>query len=132
MNNITFAEYRKEIYSLALALVGDAIDALQYDGYEVISRDDVEDRIIGTDYLTMDSLLHEAIDGHQWIIYYAYNDDVLRYTEHSDAYQDCYSNEDLGQLVAEKGFDSAKAMMAYFAMYNDVLDHLDEAIENKF
>lgn len=124
MNNITFSEYRKEIEELATCLVDDAIDALEYDKEE-ITRESVEDII-------MDSLLHETIDGHQWVIYYAYNDEVLTHTEFPEAYQDVYSNEDLGQLVAEKGFDSAKMVMAFYAMYNDVLSQIDWAIGEKF
>lgn len=122
MNNITRKEYIKEIEDLATCLVDDA--AMVHAALE-ITRESVFDSI-------MDSLLHETIDCHQWIIYYAYNDDVLRYTSNVDAYEDVYDNESLGELVKEKGFDDAKMMMAYYAMYNDVLEQLEPALDNKF
>ena len=124
MNNITRKEYIKEIEELATCLVDDARDELD-DLNDLVNRENVMDWI-------MDNALHEAIDGHQWIIYYTYNDDVLRYTSNVGAYEDAYDNESLGELVKEKGFDGAKMMMAYYAMYNDVLEQLEEAIEDKF
>lgn len=122
--NITENNYWKEIDSLASSLVDDAIDDLEYEGEE-ITRESIED-------LINDSLLHETIDGHQWVIYYAYNDDVLRYTSNGDAYEYVYGNEMLGELVKDKGIDSAKMMMAYFAMYADVQEQLGFAVGNKF
>ena len=114
----------KEIEDLAFALVDDALNELDCQG-EQVTPEEVEEWI-------MDSALHETIDGHQWVIYYAYNDDVLRHTEFPEAYPDVHDNESFGQLVAEKGFDSAKMMMAFYAMYNDVLSQLDWAIGEKF
>lgn len=109
-------EYWKEIKSIAANLVSEAMQEKDND------REEAEEYI-------NDSYLHETIDGHQWVIYYSYNDDVLKYSDNDEAYQDCYSNEDLGALVAEKGLDDAKTMMAFFAMYQDVQNHLSDAFD---
>lgn len=116
--NISQNDYTKEILEIAESMVETAFD--EYDEVETV--EDAEE-------LINDTLLHEAIDGHQWVIYYAYNDDVLKHSDNDEAYQDVYCNEDLGALVAEKGIDGVKPMMAYFAMYQDVQDHLSDALE---
>lgn len=124
--NITKEQYWKEIEDLAFCLVDDAIDQLgDATSESLVTPEEVED-------LINDSLLHETIDGHQWIIYYAYNNDVLLCTSNVGAYEDAYDNESLGELVKEKGLDGAKMMMAYYAMYNDVLEQLEPALDNKF
>lgn len=110
-------EYTTEIKELAESIVETAYN--EYD--EVTDQESAEE-------LINDTLLHETIDGHQWVIYCAYNDDVLKYSDNDEAYQDCYGNEDLGALVAEKGIDGVKPMMAFFAMYQDVQDQLNDAL----
>jgi hypothetical protein len=68
-------------------------------------------------------LTHEAVDGHQWIIYTYYNAQVLQHSRNDDAYF-----ENFGPLEAT-GYSDAMAKMAYAAMHQDVMECLDDAIE---
>ena len=118
MTDLTQQEYNTEIKSIAECMVSTAFN--EYDEVETIEQ---------AEELINDSLLHETIDGHQWIIYYSYNDDVIRYSDNADAYQDVYSNEDAGALIAEKGLDDFGTVRAYWAMYTDVQEQLQEVLE---
>ena len=118
MDNITQQSYNKEIRDLATCLVEEA-----YRDYnDIETREEAEESL-------NDMLLHEAIDDHQWIIYYYGNDKVLEFTDNYDAYKDVYSDEDLGALVADKGLEGAKTAIAYFAMYQDVSELLEAALD---
>jgi hypothetical protein len=83
--NITYQEYLAEVRSIAKNAIEEAGEYEQ----------DVYDTA------------HEAVDGHQWIIYYAYNDDVIRHSGNPDAWQDCYAMEYIGQLVVDEGMQGA-------------------------
>lgn len=116
MQDITQSSYNEEIKDIATNLVDELMSENDND------RSEAEE-------LAYDRL-HETIDGHQWVIYSAYNDEVLKYSDNDEAYQDCYDNESLGALVAEKGIDGVKPMMAYFAMYQDVSEQLEQAFDD--
>ena len=72
---------------------------------------------------------HEVVDGHQWIIYNAYNDDVIKHSGNADAWEDCYTNEDIGRVVTENGMDHARMVQAYFAMRQDVSEEIHKHME---
>lgn len=63
----------------------------------------------------LDDWLHETIDGHEFVIYTHKARLVLVATDHPDAYEDEYGDE---QHTVEQA--------AYAAMMRDVRDHLDE------
>ena len=114
MNN---SEYYLEIQSIAANLVSEAMDQCSNDKEEALE-------------LINDSLLHETIDGHQWVIYYSYNAEVIQHSSNSDAYQDIYDNESLGQLVTDRGVDSLNTMIAFFAMYTDVQELIGDCMDD--
>ena len=116
MSEISSSQYWDEIQSIADNMVSEVMAETDND------RDAAEDII-------NDSRLHETCDGHQWVIYYAYNDDVLRHTDNEDYYADNFGAEDMGRIVAEQGLDSLKTAMAFFAMYADVQDKLSDAFD---
>jgi hypothetical protein len=65
--------------------------------------------------------LNQTIDGHQWIIYYSYNIDVLRFTDNRDAYYD-----QMGEWpTSDTGLQGMLAAIAYQSMYQDVMDGLE-------
>jgi hypothetical protein len=113
MNNI---EYDTEIKAIAACLVEDAME--HHDNDKEAALEAIND-----------SWLHQTIDGHQWVIYYSYNHDVLRHSRNSEEYESVYDDDGLGALVREKGVNSLHMMMAYFAMYADVQQALDDAFE---
>ncbi len=106
MTNITYREYRDEISDLAEDLYKEAMEEHPED------EDDREDYIL--------ERVNEIVDGHQWIIYYAYNLSVYEHSPNADAYQDRYGNEDLGSIVADRGLLSLHTVIAYCAMQADI------------
>lgn len=69
---------------------------------------------------------HEQVEGHQWIIYYAYNDDLLKHASDPDAWEQVYRNEEIGYLVTTEGMTGARSVQAYWAMLEDVNSALHE------
>ena len=69
--------------------------------------------------------VHETVDGHEWIIYYAHNTEVIQHTYNDRAYEDVYSSEELGELVKDKGVLGLNTMIAYFAMAQALLEEIN-------
>ena len=120
-------EYMTEIEELAEMIIEQAKDEASKDndkaeGIRMFTREQIEDAI-------HDHWLHETIDGHQWVIYYSYNDDVIKHSDNSDAWEDIYSSEDMGELVKNQGMDSARTAQAFWAMYQDVSDKIYEELK---
>jgi len=106
MENVTYSEYWQQINSMAEDIIEEAKEYGQ-DLYDVV---------------------HETVDGHQWVIYYSCNDDVLRHAGNSDAWEEFYSPEDIGRLVADQGMDGARAAQAFFAMLQDVHETIHDLL----
>ena len=116
MSNITSSQYWNEVQSIAVSIAEDAMS------YCDNNRKDAEELII-------DSLLHETIDGHQWIIYYAYNLDVYQHSDNSDYYIDNFGGDDAAYVLKEKGLDGLHQVLAYWSLYADVQDKISEALD---
>ena len=106
-------EYHVEISDIASDLYDEALG--QNDNDHESAMDDISD-----------DLLHELVDGHRWIIYTYSNELVARFSNNSEAYLDCYDSESIGQLVSDKGLDAVKPIIAYFAMYQDIMSAIYE------
>lgn len=117
MKDITRTSYNDEIRSIADNLVSEAMEQCEN------NRDKAEEAI-------SDSMLHETIDGHQWVIYTAYNLDVLKHSESHDAYTDNFGADDACQVLKDRGVDGLHAVMAYCAMEQDVRNVLDAAFDD--
>jgi hypothetical protein len=65
-------------------------------------------------------VVHELVDGHQWVIYTHYGLQVLQYSRHENAYFDTF-----GPLTADT-FCSVMAKLTYAAMEADVQETLSE------
>ena len=116
MSNITSSQYWNDVQSLAVSIAEDAMS------YCDNNREEAEE-------LINDSLLHETIDGHQWIIYYAYNLDVYQYSDNSDYYIDNFGGDDATYVLKEKGLDGLHQALAFWALYADVQDKIGEALD---
>jgi hypothetical protein len=68
--------------------------------------------------------VHEAIDGHQWVIYTSYNLDVLKHCSDESAGID-EGIIDANAALAEGGLSRLTAQLACCAMERDVYDELD-------
>ena len=116
MSNITSSQYGNEIQSLAVSIAEDAMS--QCDN----NREEAEE-------LINDSLLHETIDGHQWVIYYAYNLDVYQHSNNPDYYIDNFGGDDAAFVLKEKGLDGLHNVLAFWSLYADVQDKIEEALD---
>ena len=116
MSNITSSsQYWIEVQSLAVAIAEDAMS--QCDN----SREEAEE-------LINDSLLFETIGAHQWIIYNAYNLELLQYSDNSDRYVDEFGTEDAAIVLKESGLDGLHQALAFWALYADVQEKIEEAL----
>ena len=119
MERITSSEYWVEIDSIAENMASEALS--DNDNDIDAARDDIQD-----------SRLHETIDGHQWVIYYAYNDDVLYHSENSDYYENNFGTDEMAHTIKERGLDGLKTVMAFWAMYADVQDIINDKLDEAF
>lgn len=111
-------DYTQQIRAIAAELVSEAMDQSDND------KDQAEE-------LINDTLLHETIDGHEWVIYYAYNLDVIKYSDNEDYMEQNFGNEYAGEIMADKGLDGLHTVIAFWCMYADVQDELETAF-NEF
>jgi len=111
-------EYNKGIRDLAESIVETAYN--EYD--EVTDRETAEE-------LINDRLLHETIDGHQWVIYNSYNASVMQYSDNEDYYIDNFGTEDAGIVLKEHGLNGLHNVIAYWCMYADVQEQLEIAFD---
>ena len=109
-------EYWKEVNELAATIVSESMEESDND------RDAAEE-------LINDSRLHETIDGHQWIIYYTYNLDVLKYSDNAEYYQDNFGAESLVASLEDGGINTLHCHMAFWALYADVQDKIADLLD---
>ena len=113
MNN---TEYLAEINSIAQSMAEEALS--DNDNDIDVARDDIQD-----------SRLHETIDGHQWVIYNAYNLDVIQHSDNADYYESNFGGEDMAYVLKESGLDGLHNVIAFWCIYADVQDLIEEALE---
>ena len=98
-NDVTATEYREEIKNLAETIIQ-------------------EEKEYGNDR-PLTEAVWETVDSHQWIIYTAYNFDVLRHAEHEP--------DEWKHLVADgNSWRSVVQALAYTAMEQDVYFKVEE------
>ena len=109
-------EYWKEVKDIADIIVCEAM------------QDNDNDREAAEEDIN-DSRLHETIDGHQWIIYYSYNLDVIKYSDNEDYYSDNFGGEALASSLEEGGLDTLHCHIAFWALYADVQDMINTVLD---
>ncbi len=112
MSDLTNHEYWAEIQAIANNLVSESMENNDND------RSAAEDEI-------NDCRLHEDIDGHQWVIYYAYNLDVIKHSENDSYFEDNFGLEG----AMDNGLDGLHVIIAFWCMYADVQDYLETAFD---
>lgn len=127
MENLTSNEYWTEIKSIAANLVDESMEQATLDNNGDTS--DFESLKETAEESINDYRLHEVIDGHQWVIYYAYNLDVISHSDNEDYMVDNFGSEYAGQIVADKGIDDLHTAIAFWCMYADVQDDLSDAFD---
>ena len=116
MSNITSSQYWKEIQDLAISIAEDAMSPCDN------NRDEAEE-------LITDSLMHETIGAHQWVIYNAYHLELLQYSDNSDHYVDEFGADDAAIVLKERGLDGLHQALAFWALYADVQEKIEEALD---
>ena len=102
-------EYWKEVNETASNIIETAKE------YEQAGHNDAEEYI-------NDTLLHETIDEHEWIIYYSYNLPILQESANSD-----YMVDNIGGLeesLKSGGLSGLHQALAFWAFYGDVSDKI--------
>lgn len=120
--NMTEQTYWQEVQQLAASIVAESATYTDCNTLENFDEDTIRDHIF-------DSALHETIDGHQWIIYHAYNLDVLQYSDNSEYMVDELGNDYAGQVLRDCGLSGLHTALAYWALYADVMDYIDDALD---
>ena len=116
MTNITSSQYWIEVEALATQIAQDAMSSCDND------RSEAEE-------LIADSLMHETIGAHQWVIYNAYHLDVLQYSDNSDYYIDNFGTDDAAIVLRESGLAGLHQALAFWALYADVQEKIEEALD---
>lgn len=116
MSNITNSQYWIEVEAVANAIAEEAMIDNDF------NRDAAGDEI-------NDFRLHEAIDGHQWIIYNAYNLDVYQYSGNSDYLIDNFGTDEAGEILKKSGLGGLHQALAYWAFYADVQDKINDCLD---
>lgn len=116
MTEITSSEYWTEVQSMADSIASEAM--ADNDNDREAAEEDIND-----------SRLHETIDGHQWIIYNAYNLPVMQFSDNADYYIDNFGGDDAGNILKERGIDGLHTVIAFWALYADVQDRLSDALD---
>ena len=116
-NQITSFAYWKEIQASAESLAREAME--QTDG----DREAAE-------YLINDSMLHEYVDGHQWIMYNEYNLDVIKFSDNADYYVDNFGADCAGDELKTNGLSGLHTAIAFWCMYADIADRVSDALDD--
>lgn len=112
-------EYWKEIAELAESCIQEAME----DGAK--SEDDIWDRVY-------DFILPETVGGHEWVIYYSHNLDVIGHSDNEEYMLDNFGPESIVEALADGGLSSLHCAIAFWCMYADVADKLHDLDFNDY
>lgn len=113
---ISNKEYFAEVNAIAKSIVQEAMQQ-------------VENNKVDAEELISDSLLHETIDSHRWIIYYGYNLEVYQHSDNKDYCIDNLGGDCLSHSLKERGVEGLHQALAYWCLYADVKEQLDQAMD---
>lgn len=119
-DSISYSDYIKEVSDSAYTVIEQAIDELKYDGEE-ITEEAVHDVIF-------DHVLHDYVDGHQWIIYCHYNIQVLQHSSNAEYAADQFGGDFLAATVRQGGLSGLHTALAYWALYADIAEEIDSGL----
>ena len=112
MTNIT---YFTEVKTLAKSIIDDCMNETENNLEEAME-------------LINDSILHESIDGHMWIIYYSYNLEIIKQSDNEEYYLDNFGSESLEHSLREGGLNGLHQAIAFWAFYADVQEEINEQV----
>ena len=107
-------EYWEEVSSLAKSITEECLD-----NFDAKTQTEIQEDNDHSDFReALDERTWETIDGHQWVIYTAYNFDIMRFSDN-----DGYSAENFGAEAIVKDGQLNTAAIAFGALYADVIEH---------
>ena len=117
-DNMTQREYWEEVESLAKSITEETLDSLDAETQAKVREQGFD--AVDSASEVLQERLWETIDGHQWIIYTAYNFDVLRFSDNED-----YSITEFGadSILTDDRDGIRWGALAFGALYADVQEH---------
>jgi len=94
--------------------------------------DSVYDELKRDDTLELSDVVHETVDGHQWVIYYADAWSLVSFVrqfDFSEYVEAQYTIENVCEPTTD--LDTLVTQMAYWGMYNIVYGAVQERLENQ-
>lgn len=125
MTEMTSTEYWVEVKSCARTLIEETFEWM--DDKSEMTRDEIREAVMDD---INDSKLHELVDGHQWVIYNAYNLDIIQHSNNPDYMTDNFGNDQAGHILSSDGLDSLHTAIAFWAFYADISEELWEIHED--
>jgi len=114
---LSYNIYYNQIQSVAKEVVMEALDQCDNDSEQAME-------------LINDSLLHEYIDGHEWVIYNAYHLPILQHSSNADYMVDNLGEDYAASELKERGLSGLHCALAFWAMYADITDILSDTLED--
>ena len=119
MSNITYNEYWTEVTETAENIISEVLSDNFTD--EIVEVYQVREVI-------NDTALQETIDGHQWVIYYSYNLEVIKHSDNEDYMLDNFGADSL-QSSLKQGLATLHCHIAFWALYADVSDRINDLVD---
>ena len=123
--SISNRDYWVEVRSIAAGIAEEAVEQAK-DNDPDLEQDDVKE---AAEEIINDTLLHETIDGHEWIIYTAYHLPILQWTDNADYMVDNLGGAD--DVLKSSGVDGLHQALAFWALYADVQECIDDALDSE-
>ena len=120
MQNLTSSDYYTECENTASLIVEQAIETLQFDNEEV-TEDAINDKIY-------DSILHENIDSHEYVIYNCYHLPILQISSNDEYMIENLGSDCLAHELENNGLSGLHMALTYWAFYADVSEYLEGEI----
>lgn len=118
-------EYRNIVKGIAANIVAIAMEE-ELDTFGYNEDDKTIDIQALLEFIQNKDLIHEQVDSSQYLIYNRYHSDILKYSDNDNALLD----ENLGDCLGDcTSFLDVASQFAYWALYRDVCDELNENVD---
>ncbi len=67
----------------------------------------------------------EHVNGHQWVIYYSYNLEVLQHSDNPENMIEEFGGASAGDILKSQGLSSLHSELSFWAMKQDILDNIN-------
>ena len=122
---ISNTEYWAQVNETAGSVIETAKEQVTITGCETLAEAGFKEAV---GEAINDGILHETIDGHQWIIYYSYNLDILQHSGNYEYMVNELGEDTAGQVLKEKGLLGLHQALAFWALYADVQEAIQEQL----